>query len=93
MPEADEFDIDVSLILTRRQTNEIKENPDKFRTIMSNMTFDYLSPKSKDTYPLSFRLVKIRLSDDTVETIVTNLDRTQFSVNTLKKIIQTEMGY
>ena len=85
MPEADEFDVDVSLTLTRRQTNEIKENPDKFRTIMSNMTFDYLPPKSKDTYPLNFRLVKIRLSDDTVETIVTNLDRTQFSVNTLKK--------
>lgn len=92
LPEADEFDVDVSLTLTRRQTNEIKENPDKFRTIMSNMTFDYLPPKSKDTYPLNFRLVKIRLSDDTVETIVTNLDRTQFSVNTLKKLYKLRWG-
>ena len=92
MPEADEFDVDVSLTLTRRQTNEIKENPDKFRTIMSNMTFDYLPPKSKNTYPLNFRLVKIRLSDDTVETIVTNLDRTQFSVNTLKKLYKLRWG-
>lgn len=92
LPNKDEFDIDVNLTLTRRQTNEIKDNPDKFRTIMSNMTFDYLPPKSKNTYPLNFRLVRIRLSDDTVETIVTNLDREHFSVNTLKKLYKMRWG-
>lgn len=92
LPDEDEFDIDVNLTLTRRQTKETRDNPDKFRTIMSNMTFDYLPLKSKQTYPLSFRLVRIRLSDDTVETIVTNLDRKHFSVNTLKKMYKMRWG-
>lgn len=92
LPTADEFDIDVNLQLTRRQTNEIKDNPDKYRTIMTNMNFDYLPLKSKETYPLNFRLVRIRLSDDTVETIVTNLERDKFSVNTLKKLYKMRWG-
>lgn len=92
IPNTDEFDIDVNLTLTRRQTNEVKDNPDKFRTIMSNMTFDYLPLKSKNTYPFNFRLVRIRLSNDTVETIVTNLDREHFSVNTLKKLYKMRWG-
>lgn len=91
-PEEDEFDIDVNLTLTRRQTNEIKKNPDKFRTIMSNMTFDYLPPKSKETYPLNFRLVRIRLADNTIETLVTNLDRKSFSTNVLKKLYKMRWG-
>ncbi len=52
LPNKDEFDIDVNLQLTRRQTNEVKENPNKYRTLMSNMTFDYLPQKSKETISL-----------------------------------------
>ena len=92
LPIEDEFDIDVNLQLTRRQTKEIKDNPDKYRAIMTNMNFDYLPLKSKETYPLNFRLVRMRLSDDTVETIVTNLERDKFSVNTLKKLYKMRWG-
>ncbi len=92
IPDEDEFDIDINLQLTRRQTNEIKENPDKYRTLMSNMTFDYLPQKSKGTYPLKFRLVRIHLSDDIIETIVTNLEREKFPVNTLKKLYKMRWG-
>ena len=92
LPTEDEFDIDINLTLTRRQTNEIKENPDKYRTIMTNMIFDYLPLKSKNTYPLNFRLVRIRLSDGTIETVVTNLDRDKFPVNVLKKLYKMRWG-
>ena len=92
LPDEDEFDFDVNLTLTRRQTNEVKANPDKFRTVMSNMTFDYLPLKSKLSYPLSFRVVRIRLSDDTVETLVTNLDRAQFSASALKNLYKMRWG-
>jgi len=92
LPDKDEFDIDVNLQLTRRQTKEVKANPNKYRTLMSNMTFDYLPQKSKETYTLNFRLVRIRLSDGTVETIVTNLGRDKFPMNTLKKLYKMRWG-
>lgn len=92
LPDNDEFDVNINLTLTRRQTNEVKENPDKFRTIMSNMNFDFLPPRSKNTYPLTFRLVRIRLSNDTVETLVTNLDRNIFSADVLKKLYKMRWG-
>lgn len=92
LPQADEFDVDVDLELTRRQTNEIKNNPNKYRTIMSNMTFDYLPIRSKDTYHMHFRIVKIRLSKGDTETIVTNLDRKQFSSNAIKQLYKMRWG-
>ena len=92
LPDNDEFDVNINLTLTRRQNNEVKENPDKFRTIMSNMNFDFLPPRSKNTYPLNFRLVRIRLSNDTVETLVTNLDRNIFSADVLKKLYKMRWG-
>ena len=92
LPDNDEFDVDINLTLTKRQTNEVKENPDKFRTIMSNMNFDFLPPRSKNTYPLNFRLVRLRLSNDTVETLVTNLDRNIFSTDALKKLYKMRWG-
>ncbi len=92
LPEADEFDIDVNLLLTRRQTNEVKKHPDKYRTIMSNMSFDYIPPKSKDTYPIEFRIVKMHLSDNVTETIVTNLNRDEFSLNEIRKLYKMRWG-
>lgn len=92
LPETDEFDVDINLKLTRRQTKEVKNNPNEYRTIMSNSTFDYLPQKSKDTYPMCFRIVKIRISDDITETIVTNLDRNIFPIDAIKKLYKTRWG-
>lgn len=92
IPEDDEFDIDIDLTLTRRQTNVIKAHSDKYRTIMSNMTFDYLPNRSKDTYSMKFRIVRIKISDNAPETLVTNLPREKFSKNTLKKLYNLRWG-
>ena len=92
LPERDEFDVDVDLTLTRRQTKEIKAQPDKYRTIMSNMTFDYLPKRSKDTYQMKFRIVRIKISDGIVETLVTNLPRETFSPTAIKKLYNMRWG-
>lgn len=73
-PDTDEFDIDVSRILTIKQTNEIKANPQIYRFIPSNHTFDYLS-KEKPFYDFRCRTVRIKITEDTYECIITNLDR------------------
>lgn len=59
-----EFDETVSVLMTRRQTNEIKDNPKLYRYLAKNSTFDFLPVGSIDTYPLTFRVVSVRIGKD-----------------------------
>lgn len=92
LPDSDEFDINVSLHLTRRQTNEIKSQPDKYRFMPSNVNFDYLEQRSKEYYPISFRIVRFKLTVDTYETLITNLDPFAFPVKMLKEVYKKRWG-
>jgi len=74
------------ILLTRRQTNEVKSNPDKYRFLNSQVVFDFLPNGSKDTYPLKFRNIRIKISDNNYETLVTNLSEKEFSADYIKKI-------
>ena len=69
----EETDFVADILLTRRQTKEIKAEPDKYRFLSKNSTFDFLSQGSKDAYPLKFRIIRIKISDDNYETLVINL--------------------
>ena len=68
------FDETVLILMTRRQTNEIKANPKLYRFLPKASTFDFLSSKGKDTYPISFRVVCVKIADDTYEYLIINLD-------------------
>ncbi len=92
LPDINEFDIDISLILTRRQTKEIMAHREKYRTIMKNMRFDYLPENSKDTYEMKFRLIRIKVEDGTTETLITNLEKSGFTVEELKKMYKIRWG-
>lgn len=41
LPEG-ELDQDITMILTRKQTNEVKNQPDKYKYIAHTTTFDFL---------------------------------------------------
>lgn len=90
-PDTDEFDIDVSRILTRRSTNEIKGNPQKYKYCPRNMRFDYMD-KSNPYYDFKCRIVRFRISDDTFETIITNLDRDTFGSDEIKFLYNLRWG-
>lgn len=100
LPEQDEFDVPVSLLLSRKQTNAEKElfkDRNHFRFIPASSTFDYLPVKNKKSvpvapYPLSFRIVRFPISDTTYETVVTNLDETNFPSEELKKLYAMRWG-
>jgi len=80
------FDETVLILMTRRQTNEIKANPKLYRFLPKASTFDFLSSKSKDTYPISFRVVCVKIADDTYEYLIINLDPKEFSLEDLKAL-------
>ena len=88
--KSDTFDTDISLTFTRQQAKAKKEAGYKF--MPTCQTFDYLPVKSKDTYALSFRIVRFPISDDSYEVLLTNLNRHDFSIENLKEIYNLRWG-
>lgn len=100
LPETDCFDIDISLNLTRKQTNEVKElfkDKNHYKSVSSTHPFDYLPLKNKKAepakfYELHFRIVRFPISEDSYETIVTNLCREKYPPDELKKLYASRWG-
>lgn len=92
LPLNEEADFEANILLTRSRTKEMKADPDKYRYLGTNSTFNFLVQGSKDTYPLKFRIIRIKISDDKYETLVTNLWDKEFSANDIKKIYKLRWG-
>ena len=101
IPNADEFDLEISMNLTRSLTNEVKElckDKNHYRYIPQNMNFDYL-PLLKGTYGtkpvfynLNYRVVRVRINDELMETLVTNLPVEQYPPDKLKELYALRWG-
>jgi hypothetical protein len=92
LPETDEFDETFSVVLTRKQTKNIKANPDLYQFIPSNCTFDFLELKTSKCYPITFRAVRFKLTEDTYETIITNLNSSEFPIEKIKHLYHLRWG-
>ena len=100
LPKTEDFDIDISLKLTRKKTNEVKEllkDKNHYRMVSSTQPFDYLPLKNKKAepakfYELNFRVVRFLISEDTYETVVTNLDKEMYPPVELKKLYASRWG-
>ena len=89
LPNTDEFDVDISLIITRKQTNKIK-NDRTYKYLPRNCTFDFLD--DADFYPITFRVTRFKLESNSYECIITNLDRDEFSVEEIKELYHLRWG-
>ena len=82
--EDNEFDIDSIKVLTRFQTKEVKNNPEKYVRLMTNCPdFDFLNIED-DYYNLPLRIVRFKITDTTYECLVTNLSRDEFPLESMK---------
>ena len=86
-----ECDVDVSRILTFKQTKEVKEHPEKYRFFPKNIRFDYLD-NNVSYYQFKCRIVRIKISDDNYECIATNLERDEFPLEEIKKLYNMRWG-
>ena len=95
LPEGD-FDVPVQIFLTRKQTNAVKAlmkmYPEKYRILPGHVNFEFLPDGSSEFYPLSFRVVRFRISDDSTETLITNLDKDSFPSDELKHLYHLRWG-
>lgn len=93
LPSGGEFDICVHRILTRRHTNEIKARPDIYRFLSNRSTFDFLDLDYKNQfYPISFRIVRLKIADNFYETLITNLHSADFSPTEIKALYNRRWG-
>ncbi|MNI37297.1 Transposase DDE domain protein [compost metagenome] len=92
LPCSEEFDTDVHLTLTKKQTKEIKAQPEIYKFVPSTSTFDFLDRQNQLFYPMSFRVVRFVLPSGIFETIITNLSATEFSPDEIKALYHLRWG-
>ena len=92
LPKQETFDISVSTVLTRKQTNEVKKNPLKYKFVPKASTFDYLDLHKNSFYPITFRIVRFKISENSYECIITNLDKEEFSAERIKELYHLRWG-
>ena len=87
LPKQGEFDEDVHITFTKRQTNEIKAHPEAYKIIVSNQRFDFLDSENH-FYDADYRVVRIKIdgSVEEYESLITNLDRKIFPAEEIKKL-------
>ena len=88
----DEFDVEVTRLLSRRSTNQIKNHPETYKYMPRNQKFDYLNEDLKVPYEFHTRIVRFKITEDTYECIVTNLSREEFSKEELKELYHKRWG-
>ena len=89
-PNTSEYDIQIQKILTRKQTKQTRAKPEIYRIMPKNSAFDFLG--SNMFYPISFRIVRFRISEESYEVIITNLDQKDFPPQELKKLYHMRWG-
>lgn len=91
LPSSDEFDTNITLTLTRRQTKEIKSHPEIYRFLPQGVPFDFID-ENHSSYTFSFRVIRIMISENTYETIFTNLDKSVYPSEEIKKLYKLRWG-
>ena len=63
----------------------IKACPQIYKFIPSNMRFGFMS-KENPQYEFHCRVIRFKITDDTYECIITNLDRDEFTIDDIKNL-------
>lgn len=99
LPNEGSFDIDIHIKLTRKQTKDVKnllKDRNHYKFLPVNTKFDFLPQTSRKDpvvfYELNFRVVRFQISDDMYETILTNLDRTEYPLDKIKELYASRWG-
>ena len=80
-------------VLSRKNSKLQKEHPERYKRLFPHRKFDFIAKDDrKSTYTLSFRLIKLLLSNGTYEYLVTNLPEKQFQLHEIKSLYAMRWG-
>lgn len=91
-PDAESFDITVSVSLVRSHSTKIHTNGQYRRFIGKAASFDFIEYGTNGIYDLTFRIVRFPLSDSSYECVVTNLPENEFPMEELKTAYHRRWG-
>lgn len=94
-PDTPEFDVEIKRFITRSRNKVQMTQPSVYLEHKADKTFDYASAHAtgKDRLCfISFRVVRIRLSDGNYECIITNLPAHEFPPDRIKEIYHMRWG-
>ena len=96
LPHTDQFDVSVSLSITRNQGKQAKALLN-YKYLPTNARFDFLPDSSRKRdpivfYPLHFRAVRFKIAPDSFETVLTNLPSQTFPPEELKTLYAMRWG-
>lgn len=96
LPHTDQFDIPVSLSVTRKQGKRARSLCN-YKFLPANVRFDFLPSSSRKRdpitfYPLHFRVVRFKITPDSYETVLTNLPVPNFPPKELKRLYAMRWG-
>ena len=87
-----EIDQQLTRILTRKQTKEVKSKPDIYKFLPSNSTFDYLDPVGCPYYTMSFRVIRVKIDENSFQTFITNLEPEDFGMEQIRELYRMRWG-
>ena len=94
-PDCD-LDVWKTITLTRKQTNAFKKmkkaDPARYRCLPNSSPFDYIDLHDNQYYDLNIRFVRFRISEDTYETVITNLSKEEFPASEIKHLYNLRWG-
>lgn len=85
------FDIDYQRILTRKQTNQVKANPETYKFLPKNASFSYLSDEVSE-YQMNLRFVRLKVEDKKYQLFATNLSRDEFPPEAIRELYHLRWG-
>ena len=93
LPKKSEFDKEMDVTFTNKQTKEVKAQPHKYISIMTSQHFDYLD-KNNYFYDASYRVVRIKINgkDEEYESLITNIPKDEFDSNDIKELYKRRWG-
>lgn len=89
-----EFDVIKDVVITRGDNKYLREHRDVYKRMDScRRRFDYIEPSDiKSKYPMSLRMIRIRLDDNKYEMLITNLEKDEFSSEEIKILYNMRWG-
>lgn len=96
MPQGcQEYDVTVERIVTRSHSAKHRKHPEcpeKYRVVDCNTRYDYMPPGSGEEYPLTLRVVRVKIGDNSYENLITNLPADEFDMGALRILYYIRWG-
>ena len=91
LPSAEEFDVQLKFILSKRYTTEVKAHPEIYKYIHPKTNFSFFEQDNCNFYPFSFRVVRGKIADRYFS-FITNLSPAEFPTTKIKSLYLLRWG-